>query len=56
MDDRFREIVRTRRTVGVFRPDLPPRDVVLQAIELACWAPNHRKTEPWRFHLIGRYR
>lgn len=54
MDDRFAEILRSRRTVGAFRPDPPPRAIVEQALELACWAPNHRKTEPWRFHWLGR--
>lgn len=53
MDSRFFEILRTRRTVGVFRPELPAWEVVQRALELACWAPNHRKTEPWRFHAIG---
>jgi nitroreductase len=54
MDDRFAEILRTRRTVGAFRPETPPRDVVEQSLELACWAPNHHKTEPWRFFWLGR--
>jgi nitroreductase len=26
---------------------------VLEAIEVARWAPNHRLTEPWRFYLLG---
>lgn len=47
------EAIRSRRTVGSFRPDAPAREIVLRAIELACWAPNHKKTEPWRFCLIG---
>jgi nitroreductase len=53
MDDRFTEILKTRRTVGAFRAEPVPWDVVARAIELACWAPNHRKTEPWRFHWLG---
>lgn len=53
MDSRFAEVLRTRRTVGAFRNDLPAWEVVSRAIELACWAPNHRKTEPWRFAGIG---
>jgi nitroreductase len=51
--DRFLEILRTRRTIGAFRPEVPPREVVLTALEAACWAPNHRKTEPWRFRWLG---
>lgn len=47
------DAIRGRRTIGSFRSDPPPRDVVRRAIELACWAPNHKKTEPWRFYLLG---
>jgi nitroreductase len=46
-------VIRQRRTIENFKPGRPPREVVLQAIELACWAPNHKHTEPWRFHLLG---
>ena len=24
-----------------------------RAIEVGCWAPNHHRTEPWRFYLLG---
>lgn len=47
------EIVRGRRTINDFREEQPPRERVLEAIELARWAPNHKHTEPWRFHLLG---
>lgn len=47
------DVIRQRRTIENFRPDRPPHEVILQAIELACWAPNHKHTEPWRFHLLG---
>lgn len=47
------ELIRSRRTVELFRSDVPPRDVVLRGIDLARWAPNHKHTEPWEFHLIG---
>lgn len=28
---------------------------VMRILELANWAPSHRKTEPWRFVLISGY-
>lgn len=46
-------VMRGRRTIEKFQEKVPPRDVVLWAIELASWAPNHKHTEPWRFHLLG---
>jgi nitroreductase len=47
------EVVRGRRTIGAFCPDPVPWEFVEQALELACWAPNHHKTEPWRFTSLG---
>ena len=48
------EVLRQRRTVGAFEPDRPPESIVDAALELATWAPNHRKTEPWRFLKLGQ--
>ncbi len=47
------DVLRQRRTVGNFEPELPPAAIVDAALELATWAPNHRKTEPWRFLKLG---
>lgn len=47
------ELIHGRRTIHKFRAEVPPRKVIMQAIELARWAPNHRLTEPWRFYLLG---
>lgn len=47
-------IIRERRST--FTPmmtgDKIPDEIVLAALENATWAPNHKKTEPWRFYLI----
>lgn len=53
-DSDLATLIRTRRTINDYRPEVPPQELVLQAIELARWAPNHKLTEPWRFHVIGR--
>lgn len=48
------ELIRTRRSIYPRQySDRPIEDNVLQAIlEDANWAPNHKKTEPWRFILF----
>ncbi len=51
--DALGDIIRSRRTIGVFTSEPVDQNLVRQAIELACWAPNHRKTEPWRFSVLG---
>jgi nitroreductase len=45
--------IRTRRTHKAFQPDTVPRQTVLELLELARWAPNHRLTQPWRFRVLG---
>lgn len=43
-----------RRTVHAFEPGVGVPDQVLRkAITAATMAPNHRLTEPWRFHKLG---
>lgn len=47
------ERIRSRRTTNQFRDQEVSRKLVLDAIELARWAPNHHLTEPWHFYLFG---
>ena len=47
------ELIRSRRSIDLFQPEPVGTDVLLEAIELARWAPNHRLTEPWRFYVLG---
>jgi len=46
-------LIRSRRTISVFKPEMPPQEILLNALDAAIWAPNHRKTEPWRFTRLG---
>lgn len=52
-DSTVAEVIRNRRTINAFQPQLPPRELILQAIDLARWAPNHYLTEPWNFYLLS---
>lgn len=47
------DVIRGRRDLEAFAPDPPPRAVIERLIEAATWAPNHRRTEPWRFHVLA---
>ena len=46
-------LIRGRRSVDLYEPDPVPNALILEAIEVARWAPNHRLTQPWHFYLIG---
>ena len=50
---RFAEAIRSRRSIDLFEPDPPGTERLLEAIDLARWAPNHRLTEPWRFIVLS---
>jgi nitroreductase len=51
--DDLAALVRSRRTSMLVQADRPvPHDVVEQLCELAQWAPNHKRTWPWRFALV----
>jgi nitroreductase len=47
------EVIRGRRTHKSFGPDPVPRSVLEELFELARWAPNHHRTNPWRFRVLG---
>jgi nitroreductase len=50
---RLTEIVRGRRTHMLVDRDKPvPVGLVEQLCDLATWAPNHKRTWPWRFALF----
>lgn len=49
----FAAQIRARRSVDLFETEPVGTAVLLEAIEVARWAPNHRLTEPWRFYVIG---
>ena len=53
VDSRVADVIRDRRTIGAFRRELPPREVILAALDVARWAPNHKKTEPWHVVWLG---
>ncbi len=48
--DWFAQLVRSRRTSMFVEPDRDvPAEIVQELCGLAQWAPNHKKTWPWRF-------
>lgn len=47
------DVIRRRRTNLHVDPDGEvPEDLVAHLLELATWAPNHKRTWPWRFSVL----
>jgi nitroreductase len=51
--DAVSELIRSRRTHKSFGPEPVPHETVDELLELARWAPNHHRTNPWRFRVLG---
>lgn len=47
------DLIKTRRTIKQFKPDVISEDKVISWLEAASYAPNHRMTEPWEISFIG---
>ena len=47
-----REAIQSRRSVGRVKQDPVPKEIVEEILNSAVHAPNHKITEPWRFHVF----
>jgi nitroreductase len=50
--DELGELIKSRRSVRVWQNKAVPESVILQAIELATYAPNAGNQQNWRFYVI----
>jgi nitroreductase len=48
----FLSVLADRRSVRHFSPDMPPRALVVRAIEAATHAPSGMNKQPWRFVIV----
>ena len=46
------ELIRSRRSIGIFNDAPVSLELVHELLESAVYAPNHRLTEPWRFIML----
>lgn len=46
------EAIEKRQSIGRVKQDPVPREKIEQVLESAIHAPNHKITEPWRFHVF----
>jgi nitroreductase len=48
----FLSVLADRRSVRDFSPEMPPRALVVRAIEAATHAPSGMNKQPWRFVIV----
>ncbi|WP_018662742.1 nitroreductase family protein [Heyndrickxia acidiproducens] len=46
------DLIKSRRSIGVTAEKDVPDEVIQGLLEAATWAPNHKKTEPWKFRVV----
>jgi len=51
--DRVADLLRGRRTLSRFADGAVDPELIVAAIDVARWAPNHHLTEPWHFYVLG---
>ena len=45
----FYEVVRNRRAVRKYKPDMVPEEVIYKILDAANWAPSGMNTQSWEF-------
>jgi nitroreductase len=48
----FSELIKTRRSIRKFQDKPVPEELLLQALELATWAPSGGNKQAWRFCIV----
>ena len=46
------ELMKQRKSVRHFKPDQPEKQVILDCLEAAAWAPNPTSQQPWKFIVL----
>lgn len=47
------DALRNRRSMGKVKPERPTREEIEKLLENAVWAPNHHRTQPWKFTVLA---
>ncbi|GAE28870.1 nitroreductase family protein [Halalkalibacter hemicellulosilyticus] len=48
----LKKAIETRRSIGIVKQDPVPQKLIEEALDAATYAPNHYRTEPWRFFVL----
>lgn len=47
------DVIKSRRSIGLMKPERPPREQIERILEAATFAPNHHEVEPWKFIVLA---
>lgn len=46
------DLIKQRRSIRSFKAGMPPRELILECLEAASWAPNPTSQQPWQFIVL----
>ena len=46
------DAIKTRRSIPIVKDEAVPKDLIEKVLEAGTYAPNHFRTEPWRFFVL----
>jgi nitroreductase len=46
------DLIKQRRSIRAFTTQMPPRELILECLEAASWAPNPTSQQPWQFIVL----
>lgn len=52
MTPKLLDIIRNRRSVKEYLPREISKDIIIQILEAARWAPSAHNAQPWRFIIV----
>ncbi|WP_078989654.1 nitroreductase family protein [Priestia flexa] len=52
MSASIRDVIRERRTIRTFNNDPIEKEAIIQLLDDASWAPNHKLRQPWRLVMF----
>ena len=46
------DLMKKRKSIRHYKPELPPQQMILDCLEAAAWAPNPTSQQPWKFIVL----
>ncbi len=47
------KLIKQRKSIRTFTKEVPPRQLILECLEAASWAPNPTSQQPWQFIVLS---
>lgn len=49
----LKNVIKGRRSVRSYKPDIPKKEKINAILDAACWAPSDGNKQPWKFYVTS---